>query len=92
MQELYLCILTRLGAECMAKFIERIIECPFYIGEGNGFINCEGEDGKKHTRVFDSNTEKSMYEKGVCSVDGGRDCSHYKIINRLYECGKLPKK
>ena len=76
----------------MAKFIERLIECPFYMGEGDKFINCEGEDGKKYTRLFDNNAEKSEYEKGVCSVDGGRACSHYKKINKLYECGKLPKR
>ena len=76
----------------MAKFIERLIECPFYMGEGGKFINCEGEDGKKYTRLFDNNAEKSEYEKGVCSVEGGRACSHYKKINRLYENGKLPKR
>lgn len=27
----------------MAKFIERLIECPFYMGEGDKFINCEGK-------------------------------------------------
>ncbi len=75
----------------MAKFIERLIECPFYLGEGDKFINCEGEDGKKYTQTFDSNAKKSEYEKGVCSTYGGRTCSHYKTINRLYETGKLPK-
>ena len=74
----------------MAKFIERLIECPFYMGEGDKFINCEGEDGKKYTQLFDNNAGKSEYEKGVCSVNGGRACSHYKKINRLYESGKLP--
>ena len=74
----------------MAKFIERLIECPFYLGEGDRFINCEGENGKKHIKAFDNNTQKSEYEKGVCSVDGGRACNHHKKINWLYECGKLP--
>ena len=73
----------------MAKFIERLIECPFYLGEGDKFINCEGEDGKKHTQLFNSNIEKSGYEKTVCSVDGGKGCSHYKLIDRLYENGDL---
>lgn len=75
----------------MAKFIERLIECPFYMGEGDKFINCEGEDGKKHAQLFNSNTEKSEYEKTVCSVAGGRNCAHYKLINQLYASGKLPK-
>lgn len=74
----------------MAKFIERLIECPFYLGEGDRFINCEGENGKKHIKAFDNNTQKSEYEKGVCSVDGGRAYNHHKKINWLYECGKLP--
>lgn len=75
----------------MAKFIERLIECPFYLGEGDKFINCESEDSKKCTRLFDDNEQKSEYEKSVCSVDGGRTCEHYKKINRLYERGELPK-
>ena len=74
----------------MAKFIERLIECPFYMGEGDRFISCEGENGKKHTQQFNNNTEKTEYEKCVCSVDGGRGCSHYIKINRLYENGNLP--
>ncbi len=74
----------------MAKFIERLIECPFYLGEGDKLINCEGENGKKYIRIFDNNIDIAEHEKGVCSVDGGRGCSHYKKINRLYECGKLP--
>lgn len=75
----------------MAKFIERLIECPFYLGEGDKFINCEGEAGKKYSQLFDDNKEKSKYERSVCSVDGGRTCEHYKKINRLYERGELPK-
>ena len=75
----------------MAKFIERLIECPFYLGEGNKFINCEGKDGKKHTQVFCDNKQKSEYEKSVCSIDGGRTCEHYRVISRLYERGELPK-
>lgn len=91
MQRLRFCISIKLGVILMAKFIERLIECPFYLGEGDKFINCEGEDGNKYTRLFDDNTEKAEYEKGICSVNGGRGCSHYKIINRLYEFGKLPR-
>ncbi len=75
----------------MAKFIERLIECPFYLGEGDKFISCEGESVKKHTQQFNNNAEKTEYEKSVCSVDGGRNCSHYKLLNRLYENGELPK-
>ena len=75
----------------MAKFIERLIECPFYLGEGDKFINCESEDSKKHTQLFEDNNQKSEYERNVCSVDGGRICEHFKKINRLYERGELPK-
>lgn len=75
----------------MAKFIERLIECPFYLGEGDKFINFEGENGKKHTRLFCDNKQKSEYEKSVCSIDGGRNCEHYRVIIGLYECGELPK-
>lgn len=75
----------------MAKFIERLIECPFYMGEGDKYINCEGEDGKKYSKIFYNNAEKTDFEKTVCSVDGGRSCNHYKKINSLYECGKLSR-
>ena len=75
----------------MAKFIERLIECPFYLGEGDKFINCEGEDGKKYTQLFDDNKKKLQYEKNVCSVDGGRTCEHYRKIIILYDNGELPK-
>lgn len=75
----------------MAKFIERLIECPFYFGEGDKFINCEGEDGKKHTQFFKNNQEKSEYEKSICSVEGGRTCEHYRKISMLYDSGELPK-
>ena len=49
----------------MAKFIERLIECPFYLGEGGKFINCEGEDGKSRHDYFviisKSRNMKRMY-------------------------------
>ncbi len=72
----------------MSKFIEGRIECPFYIGEGNRFITCEGIlKGTRCNHKFSNNSEKNCYEENVCSSSGGKNCQHYKSLNLLYERG-----
>ena len=72
----------------MSKSIEGIIECPFYIKEGTGFITCEGILEKTSTtHRFKSKDEKISYEQRCCCVNGGRKCPHYRSLSVLYERG-----
>ncbi len=72
----------------MPKFIENVIECPFYKGEGSDYIACEGIiNGTVDRHFFKNNREKMMFETGVCSSDCGKKCIHYKRVNELYERG-----
>ncbi len=72
----------------MAKFIEGQIECPFYISEGEGFITCEGLiRNTVSIQRFKTDKMKACHEVGVCSVNGGKNCMHYKNIFDLYERG-----
>lgn len=72
----------------MSKIIERKIECPFYISEGNRFITCEGIlKGTKCEHKFSDNDEKNCYEENICSARGGKMCQHYRSLSLLYERG-----
>lgn len=72
----------------MPKFIEGHIECPFYISEGNRFITCEGLiKDTVSIQKFKTDKLKVCHETGVCSVNGGKNCIHYKNILALYERG-----
>ena len=72
----------------MPKSIEALIECPFYIKEGESFITCEGVfNGTKCTHRFANDKDKQGYEKNVCSVNCGKSCVHHKNISSLYERG-----
>ena len=43
----------------MSKFIDGMIECPFYLKEGERFIACEGILSGAHCcHKFDNETEK----------------------------------
>lgn len=73
----------------MSKTIESVIECPFYLEEGEGFIACEGllkKSACKHT--FPTDSDKRQYETDFCCVKGGRNCPHYRAVAFLYETGK----
>ncbi len=73
----------------MSKQIESVIECPFYLKEGKGFITCEGVLSKKACKhTFPTDEEKRKYEIDYCSVKGGRNCPHYRAVSTLYETGK----
>ncbi len=72
----------------MSKFIESIIECPFYVKEGEGFILCEGVIKNTTSRQeFKSDYEKSKFETEVCSVKCGKNCFHHRNLATLYEKG-----
>ncbi len=72
----------------MSKFIESLIECPFYIKEGNCFIACEGLIEKTVcSQSFKKNSDKTEYETKICSVNGGKGCTHHRSVALLYEKG-----
>ncbi len=72
----------------MSKTIEGIIECPFYIKEGERFITCEGLfENSSTTHRFETNDIKRCYEFEYCGVNGGKKCPHYRNIALLYERG-----
>lgn len=72
----------------MSKYIEGMIECPFYLKEGDKFIACEGlVDGAKCFHRFESNALKGQYEVDYCSSNNGRKCQHYRTLSLLYERG-----
>ncbi len=74
----------------MAKAIEGVIECPFYLKEGDGFISCEGllKGSTTATHRFKSDDEKRSYEYDFCCVNGGKRCPHYRNLMILYERGE----
>ena len=74
----------------MSKTIESLIECPFYISEGTGFVICEGAiKGTTAKQEFKNNSDKAKYEAEVCSVNCGKKCNHYRNVATLYEKGVL---
>ncbi len=74
----------------MSKVIEGIIECPFYLREGERFISCEGilVDSAVTTHRFKSDEDKRSYQYCYCSVNGGKKCRHYRNLMVLYERGE----
>ncbi|MBO5065490.1 MAG: hypothetical protein J6D06_05180 [Clostridia bacterium] len=72
----------------MSKFIEGMIECPFYLREGEGFIACEGIiTGSSCHHRFENDFQKRNYEIDVCSTNGGKKCRYYRTMALLYERG-----
>ncbi len=73
----------------MSKSIEGIIECPFYIKEGECFITCEGLlENTSVTHRFSTNEEKRCHEFDFCSIRGGKKCPHFRSVSLLYERGE----
>lgn len=74
----------------MSKFIESMVECPFYVKEGERFVSCEGllADTSVTTHRFKSNEDKRKYQLSVCCVNSGKKCPHYRNISLLYERGE----
>lgn len=75
--------------EAMSKFIEGMIECPFYVKEGDRFISCEGilKKSSTVTHRFNSNAEKKNYQYDYCCVKNGKKCPYYRSLMILYERG-----
>ncbi len=72
----------------MSKSIEGSIECPFYLEEGESFIKCEGIlDNTISIHNFNDDKSKRKYEACICSVSGGKKCSHYRAVHLLYDRG-----
>ena len=70
----------------MSKNIEADIQCPFYLEAGDKFIKCEGNvKGTVCVHSFLDNIKKQNHEKGVCSVNCGKKCSHYRSVSLMYE-------
>ncbi len=74
----------------MSKHIEASIECPFYISEGDRFIECEGAiKGTNCVHNFTNNKEKRKHEMLICSSNCGKKCYHYRTLSVMYERGVL---
>lgn len=72
----------------MSKFIEGMIECPFYLKEGENFISCEGIiAGSECLHKFKNEFLKRDYEIDICSSNGGKKCQYHKTLSLLYERG-----
>ena len=72
----------------MSKFIEAMIECPFYLNEGKRHITCEGiVPGSDCIHRFENEYKKRNYETDVCSCNGGKKCQYYTTLSLLYERG-----
>ncbi len=72
----------------MAKDLEAIIECPFYVEHGKGFVSCEGLCGTGiTTHTFNSKNELHNQIVSVCGYLGGKQCPHYRAVSLLYERG-----
>lgn len=74
----------------MSKLIEGMVECPFYVKEGEKFICCEGLVGKSSAAVhrFKSDEDKVEYQINYCCVNNGKKCPHYRSLMLLYERGE----
>ncbi len=73
----------------MSKNIEGLIECPFYVKEGERFITCEGLlENSTVTHRFTTNEEKKCHEFDFCCVNAGKKCPHYRNVSLLYERGQ----
>ncbi len=74
----------------MSKQIEASIECPFYLDEGDCFIQCEGAiKGTNCVHNFQSNKEKRSHQINICGKNCGKKCYHYRTISIMYERGVL---
>lgn len=70
----------------MSKTIEAMIECPFYVKEGERFIRCEGSvKGTECIHRFITDSQKVRHEENFCSKFGGRNCPHHRVVAVLYE-------
>lgn len=69
---------------------EASIECPFFIRQRENYIRCESFAKNADCKlVFKSSASKKKHILKVCSVDQGRKCPHYRMMQILYERGVL---
>jgi hypothetical protein len=75
----------------VATFQEGNIECPFYLNQEQFCIICEGyiKEARSNKLTFKNMENKKKYIEKYCTVDGGRQCRHHKIMATLYDRGVL---
>jgi hypothetical protein len=75
----------------MPTYQEGNIECPFYLGQENCSIKCEGhiKEMLNNKLIFKNAEQKKKYIDTYCVVDGGRRCVHYRLMSSLYDRGVL---
>ncbi len=72
----------------MSKYLDSIVECPFYVEEGSCSITCEGLiQGAESTHIFKNNSMKVEHIVNVCGKNCGKSCYHYRMLSQLYERG-----
>lgn len=67
------------------NYIEKLIQCPFFIGEDGFRVKCEGsEDESKLFLIFPNKKLKANHEKKFC-CDKWKDCRIAKMLNQKWE-------
>lgn len=74
----------------MGRGIDALVECPFFISQGDNFIKCESYISQTKTSFeFRFSRDKKKYVEEICSCGGGKRCRHYRLMSILYERGEI---
>lgn len=67
-------------------------KCPFYIGEREKAIVCEGIMSEQCVNVFETPQKKMNYKKFHCYCENGAGCPLYDQVYSNYELKEWTKK
>lgn len=69
----------------MAEYGSQDVKCPYYRGDIEKSIKCEGAINKICTQPFKSHQKKETYKEKYCCSFNYKNCPYCKMLDRKYE-------
>lgn len=68
----------------MANYGTQDVKCPFYKGEDEKTIKCEGVISDSCTQPFKNGKKKEAHKEIYCDCYNFKNCPYHKILSKKY--------
>ena len=69
----------------MANYGSQDFKCPYYKGDDEKKINCEGTFTNFCTQIFKSEKKKKLYKEEYCCSFDYKKCPYCKMLDQNYK-------